>query len=257
MMTVTYIGHSGFMAELSHCVLLFDVLATEDPPPAGSPFDIGQLPEMDPDKWLLVFVSHAHRDHYGHGIWELRKKYPRIRYFIGKGVPLSRSIREKYGITEEERKTVQRCNPGKRYSTDLPGAGEVRIEALPSTDEGVAYLVGAEGCTLFHAGDLHLWLWEEEGEEYMSKMREDFDRFTAPLKGREVDAAFLPLDGRLEEHTCDGMDAFLSMMQVLHCFPMHLWKEYERIPAYKEARTGRFPGTVIHEISGPGQVFEI
>lgn len=256
-MIITYIGHSGFMAELPHCILLFDVLASEEKVQKEERHDIGHLPPMDPEKWILVFVSHAHRDHYSHGIWELRKKYPRIRYFLGKGVPLSRSIRERYGITDQEAGTILRCRPEQKYTLQLPGPGELHIETLQSTDEGVAYLVEAEGKTFYHAGDLHLWLWEEEGAGYMEKMEADFFHYTAPLRGRAVDAAFLPLDDRLEEHTYDGMDVYLDMMQVSHCFPMHMWKHYELIPQYKEARKEKAAECEIHEITYPGQSFSI
>ena len=42
------------------------------------------------------------------------------------------------------------------------GDGAVRIRTLKSTDEGVAFLVEAEGKSIYHAGDLNWWYWEGE-----------------------------------------------------------------------------------------------
>ena len=255
-MIVTYIGHSGFLAELPHCLLLFDVLASGQEPPTAR-YDIGRLPELPEEKELLVFVSHAHRDHYSHAIWQLKDLHPRVTYILPTCVPFTAGVRARLGLSEEDCRHVLRVRPEQQYAVPVPGAEPVRIETLRSTDAGVAFWVEAEGQTLFHAGDLHLWLWEEEGPAYMEKMQADFDRFTAPLTGRHADAAFLPLDARLEEHTFDGMDAYLDRMRVSHCFPMHLWKNYDLIPQYLAARAGQHPETLIHRITACGQVFSL
>ena len=52
MIKVTYLGHSGFLAELEDVCLLFDYYK-------------GELPELDPDKKMAVFVSHSHYDQVG------------------------------------------------------------------------------------------------------------------------------------------------------------------------------------------------
>ena len=83
---------------------------------------------------------------------------------------------------------------GERLS--LPG---VTVEALPSTDEGVAFLVTAEGRTVFHAGDLNWWHWEGEDPVWNRNMEADFRRYAEPLRGRKIDLAMLPLDPRLGE----------------------------------------------------------
>ena len=49
--TVTYIKHSGFLVETKESYLLFDYWE-------------GKLPELQYDKELYVFSSHAHHDHY-------------------------------------------------------------------------------------------------------------------------------------------------------------------------------------------------
>lgn len=76
----------------------------------------------------------------------------------------------------------------------LPGAfrrGErlspagVTVEALPSTDEGVAFLVTAEGRTVFHAGDLNWWHWEGEDPVWNRNMEADFPAVCGTSPGPE------------------------------------------------------------------------
>ena len=50
-LTVTYIKHSGFLVETANSYLLFDYWQ-------------GKLPELQYDKELYIFSSHAHHDHY-------------------------------------------------------------------------------------------------------------------------------------------------------------------------------------------------
>ena len=51
MMTVTFLGHSGFLAELPSVTLLFDWWK-------------GELPALRPGVPLYVFASHRHEDHF-------------------------------------------------------------------------------------------------------------------------------------------------------------------------------------------------
>ena len=72
MMKVTYLGHSGFLVEMDDVIFLFDYYK-------------GELPEMDPGKKLLVFVSHAHYDHYRKEIFSLRPIMVFAEIFVWKG----------------------------------------------------------------------------------------------------------------------------------------------------------------------------
>ena len=74
MIKVTYLGHSGFLAELEDVCLLFDYYK-------------GELPELDPDKKMAVFVSHSHYDHYRKDIFRLRDRFGQIRFILSDDVP--------------------------------------------------------------------------------------------------------------------------------------------------------------------------
>lgn len=57
-MKITYIAHSGFLAELEHTILLFDYYQ-------------GELPELPDEKMLYVFASHRHPDHFNPEVFRL------------------------------------------------------------------------------------------------------------------------------------------------------------------------------------------
>ena len=148
-MKITYIGHSGFAAELAHCTLLFDYYE-------------GTLPVFPSEKPLYVFCSHTHRDHFNFDIFRLREMHPDVTYILSRDIRRSWNAAgfARHGVAKEAYDALDFLRPYER--TEL---GEIAVETLDSTDEGVAFLVSAEGKTLFHAGDLNDWVWNEESPE--------------------------------------------------------------------------------------------
>ena len=141
MMKVTYLGHSGFLVEMDDVIFLFDYYK-------------GELPEMDPGKKLLVFVSHAHYDHYRKEIFSLRE-HPGPLCFILSSDVTAKTAPDIVFMKPNEEREILGC----------------RIRTLRSTDEGVAYLLKYGGKTIYHAGDLNWWHWEGETEAYNTAMR--------------------------------------------------------------------------------------
>lgn len=208
-MRVIYIGHSGFAAELAHCTLLFDYFE-------------GALPAFAPEKPLYVFSSHAHRDHFNFDIFKLRETHPNVTYI------LSRDIRRRWSAAGFRRHGVEQ----ETYDAILfPGAhetlqcGALSVETLRSTDEGVAFLVSAEGETIFHAGDLNDWVWEEEAPAENHAMTVRFRAEIDRLAGRRLDAAFLVLDPRQGADFVRGFDYFMRCTDTVRAYPMHFWKD--------------------------------
>ena len=176
-MKVTFIEHSGFCVELDRTVLLFDYYK-------------GAFPEIPKDKELYVFASHSHPDHFCRRIFDLEEKYPNVRYILSDDIP-AKASQNITKIREHEDRMV----------------GSVRIETLKSNDEGVAFLVTAEGRTIYHAGDLNWWYWNGEPEEDNEFMIRTYKEEVARLRGREIDLAFLLLDPRQE-------DKYLSLIHI-------------------------------------------
>lgn len=197
MIKITYLGHSGFLAETDSTYLLFDYYK-------------GELPEFDRDKKMAVFVSHAHYDHYGKDIFRLRETFGQIRYILSGDVPA------------EEKDDVIFVRPNER--ADVLG---MQIDTLRSNDEGVAFLVKCDGRTFYHAGDLNWWHWEGEPDAYNKMMRRSYQSEINKLQKEKIDAAFVPVDPRLGEQYCWGLDCFMKRTETAKVFPMHFWGTYD------------------------------
>ena len=234
-MQVTFLAHSGFLVELEGVCLLFDWWK-------------GDLPPL-PDKPLAVFASHHHPDHFDPKIFALDGE--NTRFLLGKGIRLTERNRDRWGLGEA---SAARCRVlvGNEAAEPFPG---VTVETLRSTDEGVAFLVTAEGQTIFHAGDLNWWHWEGEDPAWNRNMEVNFLRYTEPLRGRRIDLAMLPLDPRLGEDGFRGPRHFLELADIARFLPMHQWGDF----GFTDRFLARFPEFTDRTVpvERPGQVFPL
>ena len=234
-MRITYIGHSGFLAEWEDIVCLFD-------------FAEGELPRIPPEKRLFVFVSHVHSDHFSPEIFRSFDDVPRKTFLLSDDIPADRE-REK-GLT------VLRMGPDRRRVLSGGAAGAVSVSTLGSTDCGVAWVVSCAGRTIYHAGDLHWWAWPDDTPAEEREMKNEFFAQIAKLKGLELDAAFLPLDPRLEDNFWMGFDALMRSAQVKNAFPMHMWDKYDTVEKYRAMTAAEPYREAIACVKSPGQVFD-
>ena len=222
-MKVTHLYHSGFLVELKHTLLLFDWYK-------------GQLPPLDAQKPLYVFVSHVHPDHYDPAIWKLYKEHPAVRYILHKKVPIHHG--------------AELLRVGSRETHSLEG---LSIQTLRSTDTGCAFVVEAEGLRFYHAGDLNWWHWEGEDPVWNRNMEADFRRYAEPLRGRKIDLAMLPLDPRLGEDGFRGPRYFLELADIRRFLPMHQWGNFNFTNQFLSCYTSFTSRTVY--VNRVGQVF--
>ena len=208
--TLTFLGHSGFFLELPEISLLMDWWK-------------GDLPPIPEEKPLLVLVSHGHSDHFNPGVFALAGTGRPVRFLLGRDIRLTPRHRTQWGLTEETADSCLRMGGGET-AEPFPG---VVVETLPSTDEGVAFLVAAEGQTVFHAGDLNWWHWEGESETFNKMIRRTYQSEINKLRQEKIDAAFVPVDPRLGEQYCWGLDCFMKRTDTEKVFPMHFWGSYE------------------------------
>ena len=197
MIKVTYLDHSGFLVELEDAYFLFDYYK-------------GRLPQIDLEKKMFVFVSHVHHDHYRKDIFNLRKHFREIRYVLSSDIEI------------KAEKDIVQMQPNEKK--EVMGA---EIRTLRSTDEGVAFVVHYAGKTIYHAGDLNWWHWEEEDDAYNRMMRGDYQKEIETLAGEKIDLAFVVLDPRQEEQFYWGFDWYMRHTDTKIVFPMHMWKQYE------------------------------
>ena len=241
-MNITYIGHSGFLLETEAACLLFDYYQ-------------GEIPSVNKDKPLVVFVSHGHADHYNPAIFELVYQHPSVQFILPKGTQIKKYVLEyeEWGINLSEHLMLVKKN--ETYEITLSNETNLRITTLRSTDLGVAYILDYKGKTYYHAGDLNLWLWAEESEEYNQNMTRKYFTQLEKLRGKEIDIAFVPLDSRQGQHAFAGLESFLEYTNTKHVFPMHMWEKYHIIAEFLNKNPEY--STKIKTIECQGQAFLI
>ena len=194
MVKVTHIYHSGFVIEMERTVLIFGWFS-------------GRLPDFDPAKKVVVFVTHGHPDHYSPRIWELRCSCRNITYVL-----------ECCTAPERKGDYIMHVQPGRHYDLD-----RVMIYTLRSNDEGVAYVVSTEGYNFFHAGDLGVWHWTDGSDYDNAYSRRTFRRQLEKISGWDFDAAMIPVDPRLGDYAFLAADDFMRFVGCRRLFPMHFW----------------------------------
>ena len=236
-MKITYLYHSGFAVELQTHVLVFDYYK-------------GKLPKWDGEKSILFFASHKHHDHFDFTVFDLGSQYEKHHYFFSSDIKLTDKYLERNGVSPSVKEVI--TNIGKNRTLEWE---DVTIETLRSTDEGVAFIVTVEGKTFYHAGDLNWWHWEGEAASWNLQMEKDYKKEIGLIKGRHFDAAFVPLDPRLEKAYDYGMKEFLVNTDAAVVFPMHMWDKYEVISRFRKSEAGKPYADRIMEIRAPGQEF--
>ena len=198
-MKIYPIYHSGFMVELEHHILLFD-------------YYMKDLPITQSDKPLYVFVSHRHEDHYNPKVFELTEGFSKRTFIFASEI-------------KKTPKPVVHLHHDEESMVD-----DLHVAALLSTDSGVAFIVEVEGKRIYHAGDLHLWLWEDDSEREAKMMRGSFMAEMKKIKGKKFDLAFLVLDPRQsDEFATQGIDLFNEWTDTSVIFPMHFSSDPKRM----------------------------
>lgn len=239
-MKITYIYHSCFVVEEQDTVLIFDYFK-------------GELPQFDKEKKIVVFSSHKHADHYSKKIFLLAQEYENITFLLSNDIKMNEKYMERIELPMEAREKIQYMHKNETYQIFK----SLTVETLTSTDLGVAFLVTLDGKTIYHAGDLNWWTWKGETEEEYKDMTNRFFTEIQKIKGREIDIAFLPLDGRQEERFYLGFDHVMKEAKVSNAFPMHYWDKPEVIKELKEMEVSKEYRDRVYEVTEPGMVFEI
>ncbi len=253
MLRVTFIHHSCFMVEMDHTVLMFDYFpgdALED----RMVFH-GKLPVFPQDKKMYVFASHRHRDHFHPCIFTWQGNlHPDITYILSNDIKVDRKMLADCGHAgdREFKKRIHRVAPSSHYNIE-----DLKIDTLRSTDEGVAFVVEAEGLNIYHAGDLHWWNWNGKGEIYCQTIGKEYKKQLAKIKLKHIDIAFVVLDPRMEDGYAFGMEHFIKNIDCDLIFPCHVWQDFELIQKFK-----RLPGIAnlkdkVIDIDGENRIYNI
>jgi len=235
-----YLHHSGFAVETAGHFLVFDY-SCDIPEGEVRSLESGVIApdQLNKDKKIFVFVSHAHGDHFNDVIFDWQKEKIDINYI------LSYEIKDLLSSKNSKRDYCHYlycCSETKPYDGNatyqqnfyfvLPYkelyVGSVNIKAYGSTDVGVSFLVKADGFSIFHAGDLNCWYWYYESTpEELKQDKESFEREVEKIEGEDIDIAFFPVDPRLKEYYYKGGEYFIKAVKPRLFVPMHFWGHYD------------------------------
>lgn len=199
-MKITFVFHSCFIVELEKQILIFDY------------YGEGILPEFPEGKQIYFLNSHGHQDHFRREILDLREQYPGAEYILSGDIRFRGAERPEWVHSVKARAEYE--------------IGALHIRTLRSTDMGVAFVTETEGKRIYHAGDLNWWHWEGEDKAWNNNMAANYKREIDRLEGQTFDAAFVPLDPRLERAYDWGLKYFLEKTDSRAIWPMHCWEDY-------------------------------
>lgn len=239
-MEITYIHHSGFLIEWAESYWLFDYYK-------------GDLPEFDRNKKLFIFASHQHTDHFNPYVFQLKEKCNDVEYVLSSDIKRTKVFSRKPGVPDELFDRVVFVKPSEQYELEDGKGNGILLKTLKSTDCGVAFLLQYQSKTIYHAGDLNLWVWKSETREYNENMTSRFNKEMDAIKDISIDMAFAPLDPRQEEWYYLGLDQLLNTAKIRYVFPMHFWNNPDMIKQFKQDRPISNGLTEVMDIFRDGQ----
>jgi len=188
-------------------------------------------------------------------IFDLAASHPDITYIISDDIWENRVPEGIYG-------KVFFMGPGE--TEDFPCGKEfVRVRTYKSTDEGVAFLVDADGKRIYHAGDLNYWYWEENEKAENNSQKKAYSLRLKEIKavieedGHIPDAAFIPVDSRLKESCYLGLLEYMKEVGAAAVFPMHTFDGGKILQEIKNNAGMRKYLGILHGTGKENESFEI
>ncbi len=212
-MRLTYIYHSGFAIETHNFTMIIDYYQDSLGEKKGVVYDRLLL---RPYK-LYVLCTHGHADHYNSEILEWRRRRSDICYIMSSDIK---------NLIKDDSLNINYLAKGESYIDDL-----IKVDAFGSTDLGVSYKIKTEKKTVFHAGDLNNWHWNEEStpseiEIAQSAYHEELNHLAEVTPF--LDLAMFPVDPRLGKDYMLGAEQFLQKIPTKLFVPMHFDTSYEK-----------------------------
>lgn len=218
-MKLTYIYHSGFAIEGDGFTIIIDYYKdSADKESEG----IVHKELLKKEGKLYVLCSHSHYDHFNPDILKWRMIHPDVIYIFSKDILTYRKAKDRQAIYLKKMDS---------YQDDT-----LKVRAFGSTDLGISFLIEAKGKTIFHAGDLNNWHWNEEStEEEVHEAEFSYNDELRLLADsvKHVDLAMFPIDPRLGKDYMKGAEQFVSAIKTDMLAPMHFDEAYDEAAAFK------------------------
>lgn len=216
-MKLTYIFHSGFALEFPEYSILVDYF--EDTEGRNGYVHDFLLKKEFP---LYILSTHSHHDHFNKEILTWKKQKEDITYIFSKDILQEKKAKETDAVYLDKLETYLDNN--------------IEIKTYGSTDLGVSFCIRADNMTIFHAGDLNNWHWNEESTSEEIKEAETFYQQELNLVSKDIkhlDLAIFPLDPRLGKDFMKGAEQFIEAIQVDTIVPMHFSSNPDKICAFE------------------------
>ena len=230
-MELTYIYHSGFILECESCLIIIDYYK-----------DVNGLVSDIISKYtncIYFLSSHSHSDHFNLEIFAW-KDYKNVKYILSKDILDENPSMKGSAIFMEKFDS---------YSDE-----NITIKAFGSTDIGISFLIDVDGKSVFHAGDLNNWHWNEEStpdEIFEAELAYSQELDLLKKGTKHVNVAMFPVDPRLGKDYMKGAEQFIDTIKVDLFVPMHFDFEYAKANAF--SKYVEDIGGVFWKITGEGQ----
>lgn len=219
-MKLTYIYHSGYAIEGDDYTIIIDYYKdSADRPEEG----IVHRDLLKRKGKLYILSSHSHHDHFNPEILKWKWEHPNIIYIFSEDILKTHKAKERDAIYLDKMNT---------YKDET-----LFIQAFGSTDLGISFLIKVDGKTIFHAGDLNNWHWNEESTpEEIQEAETFYQNELNDVAGKvdHIDLAMFPVDPRLGKDYMKGAEQFIGAIKTDALAPMHFDEEYDKANAFAD-----------------------
>jgi len=238
---IYYIHHSCFIIETNSSFLIFDYFKSKKHQ-NDFDFDFKDLLNqiLQSDKYVYIFASHSHNDHFSDEILTWNANIKDTYYILSDDIKIYKQINNCHFMKQNEEILIN----------------DLKINTFGSTDAGVSFMINIENKNIFFAGDLNWWKWnddtlseEEDMETSFKNIINDIIKINIP-----IDIAFFPVDKRLEENFLCGGDYFIEKLVPKIFIPMHFWDDFNTTKDFIETQNSKNNSTKIIEIKHPNEI---
>lgn len=217
-MRLVYIYHSGFAIEADGFSILIDYYRDTVKTPGQGFVHEKLLRHPGP---LYILATHFHPDHFNPEILRWKTEKPDIHYIFSKDILKHRRAQADDALYLKK---------GETYRDE-----RLSIQAFGSTDVGVSFLIRAGSKTIFHAGDLNNWHWQDESTAEEAQTAEknylrELDALAADTD--RMDLAMFPVDPRMGTDFMRGARQFVDRIRTEVFVPMHFWERPAEVVAF-------------------------
>lgn len=206
MNTVTYLDHSGFMVQTPEVILVFDYY--RDPA-----HNVVKALDHNPETPVVFFMSHNHREHFNHEVFNLGQNHKRL-YVISNDI---------VDRDDNLNLPISWMSPGDKVENLVGG---IKVSAFGTTGKGCSYAVTtSDGLHIFHAGELGEPLSHNDDAPHdIVKYEEKFTKAVNSLASEQASFDLV----MMAVNTVDGPDfamgasKFLEKISAANFVPYHV-----------------------------------